>query len=231
MQARERLKHCLTARGSNPRPHSHAGTNAQLINGCSAIATSSTQVLRSISVSSCLLTPLTMVDIAAAVKRYVPGAEALVPSSSSTSSSSTSKNKSKKKADKKIGPPTPAGGKAENVAATTANAGTTTTTTDDKPVALLSQAPSADDLPRELVADPREVEKELAKDQDREQQQQQLERKKGPAEEMVFKRIKLLNKKIVSALQAASGRVYRKDLTSEALYRPLATLRGLPSQG
>lgn len=230
MQARERLKHCLTARGSNPRPHSHAGTNAQLINGCSAIATSSTQVLRSISVSSCLLTPLTMVDIAAAVKRYVPGAEALVPSSSSTSSSSTSKNKNKKKAEKKAGSSTPAGGKAENVAATT-TAGTTTTTTDDKPVALLSQAPSADDLPRELAADPREVEKELAKDQDREQQQQQLERKKGPAEEMVFKRIKLLNKKIVSALQAASGRVYRKDLTSEALYRPLATLRGLPSQG
>lgn len=171
-----------------------------------------------------------MVDIAAAVKRYVPGAEALVPSSSSTSSSSTSKTKNKKKTDKKAGSSTPAGGKAESVAATT-TAGTTTTTTDDKPVALLSQAPSADDLPRELVADPREVEKELAKDQDREQQQQQLERKKGPAEEMVFKRIKLLNKKIVSALQAASGRVYRKDLTSEALYRPLATLRGLPSQG
>lgn len=131
-----------------------------------------------------------MVDLAAAVKRYVPGAEALVPSSNA---SSTKTSKNKKKADKKKGTSTPGDKNEDSVAADAATMTTTTTTTDDKPVALLSQAPTADELPKELVADPREVEKELAKDQEQPQ-----ERKKGPAEEMVFKRIKLLNKKIVS---------------------------------
>lgn len=73
------------------------------------------------------------------------------------------------------------------------------TTTDETPVALLRQAPEASELPAELVAEKGELEVEVAATEGKDQAQvQEGSRKKGAAEEMVYRRLKVLSKKIVS---------------------------------
>ncbi len=112
----------------------------------------------------------------AAVAKYIPGAD--------PSAASKSKNKKGKKAKTQTGTPPVEGGL------------TQATTAESTPTAQVAVAPTREELPSDLVADKKEMEKELKEDAEKEKAQGVKAR--SPAEELVYKRIKLISKKIVS---------------------------------
>lgn len=112
--------------------------------------------------------------------RYVPGADGLA-----------SKKPKKKKAN------------------TSGHAAPTSTVNGDTPVALLSKAPSASELPAELLAEKGEIERELKEDAAAAAASGGHE--KGPIGEAVSRRMKVLTKKIVSVLCDTSFRKSTAD--------------------